>query len=188
MLSLFERMRPKRWEEVLGQDKAVKTLQRMESRGGLAGKSYWVSGKSGCGKTSIGRLIAASAADDWSTYEFTDPSELNAAMLERLRSHKDMRPLGKGYAYILNEAHLCSNALIGKLLGLTEPGCDWITWVFTTTIEGEKGLFEDCIDASPLMSRCIKLPLQSRRQALYSFAFVECPLLPLPLGEGFITG
>lgn len=41
--------------------------------------------------------------------------------------------------------------------------------IFTTTVEGQDSLFEDAIDAHPLLSRCIELPL-ARRGLAEAFA------------------
>ena len=35
-------------------------------------------------------------------------------------------------------------------------------WVFTTTVEGQQSLFEDYDDASPLLSRCLRIELARR--------------------------
>jgi hypothetical protein len=44
-----------------------------------------------------------------------------------------------------------------------------VVWIFTTTTEGEQGLFEDYDDAGPLLSRCLSLPL-ARRDLAKAFA------------------
>src|SRR5262249_8353934 len=44
-----------------------------------------------------------------------------------------------------------------------------VVWVFTTTNENEDALFEDCLDASPLLSRCIRFDL-ARRDLARPFA------------------
>src|SRR5439155_22570133 len=56
---LWERERPRSWEQVVGQDKVIRQLRQLESRAGLSGRAYWLSGQSGTGKTTIARLIAA---------------------------------------------------------------------------------------------------------------------------------
>ena len=38
----------------------------------------------------------------------------------------------------------------------------WVTVIFTTTADGQESLFEDQIDAHPLLSRCLVLTLASR--------------------------
>jgi hypothetical protein len=44
-----------------------------------------------------------------------------------------------------------------------------VVWVFTTTCEGQDSLFEDYADASPLLSRCLRLDL-ARRDLAKAFA------------------
>jgi hypothetical protein len=39
---------------------------------------------------------------------------------------------------------------------------DWCAFVFTTTAEGQAALFEGCDDASPLLSRCLRVELARR--------------------------
>ena len=168
MPSLFEEYRPKNWSEVVGQPKALDKITRLRKRG-LAGRCYWVSGPSGVGKTTISRLIAREIADPWAITEYDDPAQLNAEELERIRRDYAYRPLGKGTAYILNEAHGCRRDQVRKLLGLTENVPPWTAWLFTTTIQGEQTLFEDVDDAQPLLSQCIHLPL-ARRDLAKAFA------------------
>ena len=63
-MQLHEQFRPTTWSEVIGQDKVLAKIGRLRKRG-LAGRTYWLSGQSGTGKTTIARLIAAEVADDW---------------------------------------------------------------------------------------------------------------------------
>jgi hypothetical protein len=48
------------------------------------------------------------------------------------------------------------------LLVLLERIPAHVVWVFTTTTDGQESLFEDQIDASPLLSRCLRLELAKR--------------------------
>src|SRR5215213_4822221 len=61
-MQLTEQYRPRTWDDVVGQDKIVSKIRALAKRG-LAGRAYWLSGQSGTGKTTIGRLIAADVAD-----------------------------------------------------------------------------------------------------------------------------
>ncbi len=73
-LPLVEQYRPKRWEDIIGQDKVVKQVMTVAKRG-LGGWGYWISGVSGTGKTTIARLIAQELADPFFVEE-TDAREL----------------------------------------------------------------------------------------------------------------
>ena len=48
-MNLYEKYRPKQWDDVIGQDKIVAQIQQLRRRG-LAGRAYWISGQSGTGK------------------------------------------------------------------------------------------------------------------------------------------
>src|SRR5215831_8704013 len=63
-LPLAEKYRPKSFEEVIGQPKLVAQVQGLKARGGLGGRAYWLSGRSGGGKSSTARLIARDLADE----------------------------------------------------------------------------------------------------------------------------
>jgi hypothetical protein len=81
-----------------------------------------------------------------------------------------IRGFGKGgRAYLVNEAHGLSKPAIRQLLVLLERLPAHVVWIFTTTCEGQDALFEDYDDASPLLSRCVRLDL-ARRDLARPFA------------------
>jgi DNA polymerase III gamma/tau subunit len=67
---LFERFRPQCWNDVVGQEKIVAKIMALKDRGTLGGRAFMVTGKSGHGKTTIARLIAAEIAEDYCINEF----------------------------------------------------------------------------------------------------------------------
>ena len=169
MPGLPEKYRPRSWSEVIGQPKIVGRLRSLAERGELAGRAYWLSGASGTGKTTIAKLIAGEIADDWSTTE-ADAGECTVARLRELEAQSACRGLGKGgRAFIVNEAHGLRKDAIRQLLVMLERIPSHTVWIFTTTTEGQDGLFEDCADASPLLSRCLRLDL-ARRGLARAFA------------------
>src|SRR6266699_3036384 len=80
---LWERERPRSWEQVIGQEKVIRQLRRLESRAALSGRAYWLSGQSGTGKTTIARLIAGAVADPFSVEE-VDAGDCTPARLKEL--------------------------------------------------------------------------------------------------------
>lgn len=169
-MHLSDKYRPKQWSDVVGQDKIVARLQALAARGGLAGRAYWLSGQSGTGKTTIARLIAAEVADPFLITEL-DAGALTVSDLQALE--REMAAYGwgekNGRAYLVNEAHGLRKPVIRQLLVLLERIPRHVAIVFTTTCEGQEALFEDYDDASPLLSRCLRLDL-ARRDLARAFA------------------
>jgi replication-associated recombination protein RarA len=168
MPSLAEKYRPRDWGEVVGQAKSLATIERIRKAGGLAGRAWWISGQSGTGKTTIGRLIAAECADDWAITEL-DGGQVSTAELDALELDCQRRPFGRGSCLIVNESHGLRGPIIRRLLVILERLPAWVTVVCTTTADGQESLFEDQIDAHPLLSRCTVLAL-ARRDLAKAFA------------------
>lgn len=160
MCNLAEKYRPRSWEDVVAQDKVVKQILSLKARGSLAGRAYWLSGQSGTGKTTIAKLIAAEVADEFCIEEL-DAAALTVADLQRIERESNSFGFGvkTGRAYLINEAHALRKPVIRQLLVYLERLPSHAVICFTTTIEGQKGMFEDCDDASPLLSRCVRLDL-----------------------------
>lgn len=160
MTQLYEEYRPGKWDDVVGQDKAVKVIHNLTKRG-LGGRAFWISGKSGTGKTTIGKLIASEIADDWTTVEEDASNFTPKAASETERRMRCMAIGDKGgHAVIINESHGLRRDTIRQLLVTLERIPKHVVWIFTTTNEGQDSLFEDHIDAHPLLSRCQCIALQ----------------------------
>jgi DNA polymerase-3 subunit gamma/tau len=169
MKPLFETYRPASWDEVVGQDKAVQKI-RVLARRGLGGRAYWITGQSGTGKTTLARLLAAEIADPFNVHEL-DASETTPAKLREMEDDLSFFGFGEkpGKAIVINESHGLRRDSIRQLLVMLErlPGHACV--IFTTTCEGQNDFFEDQIDASPLLSRCIRIDL-ARRDLAKGFA------------------
>jgi replication-associated recombination protein RarA len=167
-VSLTEWYRPQTWSEVVGQDKVVQRVLNLR-KPRLAGRAYWLSGQSGTGKTTIARLIAQEVADEFCIQE-VDAAGLTVAQLKDLEHEMQVAGWGKGgRAYLVNEAHALRKDVIRQLLVLLERIPSHVVIIFTTTTEGQEALFEDYEDASPLLSRCLRLDL-ARRDLATPFA------------------
>lgn len=161
-MQLYEKYRPKTLDDVLGQTKAVKVIKRL-IQNGAGGRCFWISGASGTGKTTLAKIIANNIADDWFITEFDSADSLSVSVIDKIERDMHYFASGKGgRCWIINEAHGLRKPVIRRLLGLLERIPEHCCFVFTTTKEGESGLFEDQIDASPLLSRCAKIELTNQ--------------------------
>lgn len=169
-MQLAEKYRPASFAEVVGQDKAVRALTLARDRGAIGGRAFWLSGSSGTGKTTLARLIAAELADEFGTIE-VDAGRLTESRVEEIRGEIAYRCIGakSGRAYIFNEAHGLTKRAIRSLLVLLESLPPYVVVIFTTTVEGQEKLFEDCDDSAPLTSRCLRIEL-SRRNVTDAYA------------------
>ena len=164
MMQLHEEYRPKTWDEVVAQDKAIAKIKTVGRRG-YTGRAWWVSGISGSGKSTIAYLLAREVADDMQITEL-DATKLTPARLSD--AERDMQYMGwgathkTGKVYIINESHRLRDDAIGQLLVLLERLPEHVMVVFTTTSEAQQQLFETKLDCNALLSRCIEIKLARR--------------------------
>lgn len=171
MKPLFEQFRPETWDDLVGQPKLVKTIDVLRRRG-LVGRVLWIASESGTGKTTIARLIANEIADDYAVIEM-DAMDLGIDRVREFERMCQFKPLGKGcHVFIFNESHSLSSKVVSRLQTVLEqPNVQRnSTWIFTTTFEGQKRLFDGVADANPFMSRAIEIALESGEDLVLAFA------------------
>lgn len=162
MKVLYEKYRPAKFSEMVGQRQAVDNVKRLLKRA-WGGRAYWICGASGVGKTTLARLIADQGADSYFVEEFDSGWEFSIDDAKRIEQTMQLYGAGRGgRVYIINEAHGLRQWMIQKLLGLLERLPSHVIFIFTTTELGQEHLFGGQIDAGPLLSRCIRIRLKSK--------------------------
>ncbi len=138
MVAIYERERPKSFSEIAGFADVVQRLENLNECLGMSGQSFFITGRSGVGKTTIARIIASMVADPVCSYE-VDAQDVSIDLLRDWKDKCQIKPLfSEAYAFIVNEAHTLSNRAVSFLQTLLED--DRVqansTWVFTTTDVG----------------------------------------------------
>lgn len=161
-MNLYEQFRPRSLSEFVGQPKAHGIARSYIDRSIIGGRAFWITGPSGTGKTTLARIMGSAIADDFSTEEIGDGSELTVSDLERLADGTRCPGWGKGgRVVIINEAHGLKPQVFGQLRGILERIPHHAAWFFTTTAEDQEELFERTT-AQQVLSRCIPIPLTNQ--------------------------
>jgi DNA polymerase III delta prime subunit len=144
-------MRPRNFEDLVGQDTQVNALKN-QLRSGRVPHFYILSGPVGAGKTTLARIIAMHmqhpgradrpfTADEWKRYKHLEIQEINAANQTGI---EDVRKLVQGMRFkplppstarvaILDEAHQLSVPAQNALNTETEDVADHVYIVFCTS-------------------------------------------------------
>ncbi len=131
---LYKRLRPKTLKELVGQPEAVKTLKGMFAKDEVPHALLLV-GDSGCGKTTIARILARKLECGKSDYQ-----EINAADFRGIDTVREMRsrigslPIsGKCRVYVIDECHQLVAAAQNALLKMLEDTPEHVYFVLATT-------------------------------------------------------
>ena len=155
MLSLYRRHRPRTFDQVVGQEHIVRTLRNAIELGKVH-HAYLFVGSRGTGKTSMAKLLASALNADGGPKADFDPAdpavqaitagtsmdvvEMDAAShnsvddIRELRENVALTPMGGSRrVYILDEAHMLSNAAWNAFLKTLEEPPPHVVFVLATT-------------------------------------------------------
>ncbi|MDO8523910.1 MAG: DNA polymerase III subunit gamma/tau [bacterium] len=132
--SLYQKYRPAKFAEVLGQDHIVKALQ-----GALKekhpGHAYLFVGSRGTGKTSVARILARElGATDADIHEIDAASHTGVDNIRQLREEALVMPFeSKKKVYIVDEVHMLSKGAFNAFLKLLEEPPAHVAFILATT-------------------------------------------------------
>jgi DNA polymerase-3 subunit gamma/tau len=154
--ALYRKYRPKKWDEVVGQDHVVTTLKNAIAADRVA-HAYLFAGSRGTGKTTLARLLAKAVnctnpepvkrpdnecenCKAVNENRFLDLIEIDAASNTSVDDVRDLRDKinfspsqGKYKIYIIDEVHMLSTAAFNALLKTLEEPPPHAIFVLATT-------------------------------------------------------
>lgn len=154
--ALYRKLRPQSWNEIIGQDHVVSTLQNALTAGRI-GHAYLFAGPRGTGKTTTARLLAKTVncleekiegrpcgkckhCEAVSQGRFLDLIEIDAASNTSVDDVRDLRDKinfspnqGRYKVYIIDEVHMLSTAAFNALLKTLEEPPPHAIFVLATT-------------------------------------------------------
>ena len=168
MVALYEKLRPKTFDDFVGFSEQIQRLESLREACGFGGQVFWISGYSGTGKTTLARIIAADVADPIETEEM-DAQDLSVDRIRQIEKMAHYHPYREAQAYIINEAHTLNTKSVSRLqTALEEPQVQKnVTMIFTTTNKGQQHLFDTKLDAFPFLSRAIEINLEVTDQTCH---------------------
>jgi len=152
MKAFYRKYRPKTFDDVLGQEDAVKTLTRKWESDTIP-HSILIHGPYGTGKTTLARIIARCLECD--KFDFTEKNSANYRGIDEIRNIRstvNQAPIGGPVrVWLLDEVHKATNDAQNAMLKLLEDPPEHAYFILATT-EPEKLL-------KGISQRCLSLKL-----------------------------
>lgn len=133
-MNLYLKHRPATFEDLVGNEETVEALQTMLKKNKVP-HTFLFHGESGCGKTTIARILASSLGCSQSDY-----SEINASDFRGIDSVRDIiqnakyLPLqGAVKVYVIDECHKLTNDAQNAMLKILEDTPKHVYFILCTT-------------------------------------------------------
>lgn len=134
-MSLSNKYRPSDFDSVVGQQVIVDIVKTMCNSAKLSNRNFLFTGPAGCGKTTLGRLIAKSLnGSTQNIMEVDAASHSGVDDTRELIQEASQFPIGTKYKIIIvDECHSLSNTAWQSLLKCLEEQVGNTVWIFCTT-------------------------------------------------------
>ena len=146
--------RPETFDDVLGNEDIIASLRKMTQTPETSPNAFLLHGPTGCGKTTLGRIIARELGAKGNDFREVDSADFRGIdMIREMRKQSQFRPLeGELRVWLLDECHKLSNDAMNALLKALEDPPAHVRYILCTT------------DPSKLLStirgRCTQYPVE----------------------------
>jgi DNA polymerase III subunit gamma/tau len=158
-MSLYKKYRPKTWDEVRGNQETVSSIENLLKEPEKCNHSFLMTGQTGCGKTTIARIMAS-----YLKIEDEDLQEINSSdfrgidTIREIIKNSGYKPMKSKYRmFLLDEVHQLSKDAQNAILKILEDTPKHVFFILCTT-DPQKLL-------PTIKNRCINFevqPLQDR--------------------------
>lgn len=131
---LYRRYRPSTFNELVGQDEAVKMLTDFGKRSAMP-HCLLFTGPSGCGKTTLARIVKTKMKCGEPDYQELNTADFRGIdMVREIRSRMNLSPLaGKVRMWLIDEAHKLTGDAQNALLKMLEDPPSHVYFMLATT-------------------------------------------------------
>ena len=134
-MSLYLKYRPADWNDVTGNDEIISSLSKMVDDKETCPHSFLLVGPTGCGKTTIGRIIANKLGCKGSDFREVDSADFRGIdTVREIRKQSQFRPLeGPCRVWLIDECHKMTNDAQNALLKILEDTPRHVYFILATT-------------------------------------------------------
>lgn len=134
-MSLYLKYRPQDFDQVVGNQEVIESLKGMLKDLTKCPHSFLLTGETGCGKTTIGRIISTHLGANGSDFREVDSADFRGIdTVREIRKQSQYRPLeSERRVWLIDECHKMTNDAQNALLKILEDTPQHVYFILCTT-------------------------------------------------------
>lgn len=186
-MSLYNKYRPQSFEQIRGNVEMIRSLQSMFSDRANLPHAFLLHGETGCGKTTVARIIAKELGCEGSDYREVDSADFRGIdTIREIRKNSQYQAMeSKCRVWVLDECHMLSKDAQNALLKILEDTPKHVYFVLCTTdpqkliptVKGRCSQFQvnllSDVQMQKLLQRIVRYEKQHMSQEVYDAIIKE---------------